>query len=746
MRRLRDWPIAARIALAVGVPLLLVGLAGTRALLDFNGMGRDLARSGEARQEAAAAADIQEAVLRLKVATREYAARNSAARLEAARTAHAAARDAIGQRPELQRLLADYWGGFEAMAARRAEENAARDQGVRGAGTELRRLLDTARANGTADAERLGAAIIGVLLARDYAGRYVETRQPQDRDRALREMTTLQDSLGQLPPALAEPARALAARFRAGLETTSTAGRAVQEINATRADPASEALLARLDDVFRRAQAAAAEAAAQTEARAADARAVLLASGGLALLAGLLVAMLVARGVTRPLGEVTAALQRVEQGDLASEIPQRGRSDEIGRIAEALASFRETAQRARTLEEEQEAERERQAQRQEEVDQLTGLFGRSVSGVFRRMGASVDGMAREVTGLRTDADAGSERAEALRLTAESTTQGVAQVAAAAEELAASGQEIAARVAETANVAAETTSAMTEASARVEALTASAGRIADVTRMIGDIAGRTNLLALNATIEAARAGEAGKGFAIVAGEVKGLAAQTARATEEIAAQIQAMHGEVTATAGAVQRIIGVVGRLDADTAAVAAAVEEQGAATRQIAETAAHVAARMQEVEGASHTMAESAGTTREACGTVMQAADGVREEASGLALEVEEFLSAIAGQGRSERFRRYPMRLPARLRRGGAEQPVTVAALSAGSVTLADRLGISAGEKAELVVEGITRPLRVRGAGEEGGASLLQLPLDLGHISWMEGEIRRLRAGTRDAA
>jgi methyl-accepting chemotaxis protein len=746
MRRLRDWPIAARIALAVGVPLLLVGLAGTRALLDFNGMGRDLARSGEARQEAAAAADIQEAVLRLKVATREYAARNSAARLEAARTAHAAARDAIGQRPELQRLLADYWGGFEAMAARRAEENAARDQGVRGAGTELRRLLDTARANGTADAERLGAAIIGVLLARDYAGRYVETRQPQDRDRALREMTTLQDSLGQFPPALAEPARALAARFRAGLETTSTAGRAVQEINATRADPASEALLARLDDVFRRAQAAAAEAAAQTEARAADARAVLLASGGLALLAGLLVAMLVARGVTRPLGEVTAALQRVEQGDLASEIPQRGRSDEIGRIAEALASFRETAQRARTLEEEQEAERERQAQRQEEVDQLTGLFGRSVSGVFRRMGASVDGMAREVTGLRTDADAGSERAEALRLTAESTTQGVAQVAAAAEELAASGQEIAARVAETANVAAETTSAMTEASARVEALTASAGRIADVTRMIGDIAGRTNLLALNATIEAARAGEAGKGFAIVAGEVKGLAAQTARATEEIAAQIQAMHGEVTATAGAVQRIIGVVGRLDADTAAVAAAVEEQGAATRQIAETAAHVAARMQEVEGASHTMAESAGTTREACGTVMQAADGVREEASGLALEVEEFLSAIAGQGRSERFRRYPMRLPARLRRGGAEQPVTVAALSAGSVTLAERLGISAGEKAELVVEGITRPLRVRGAGEEGGASLLQLPLDLGHISWMEGEIRRLRAGTRDAA
>ncbi|MCU0888187.1 MAG: methyl-accepting chemotaxis protein [Rubritepida sp.] len=746
MRRLRDWPIAARIALAVGVPLLLVGLAGTRALLDFNGMGRDLARSGEARQEAAAAADIQEAVLRLKVATREYAARNSAARLEAARTAHAAARDAIGQRPELQRLLADYWGGFEAMAARRAEENAARDQGVRGAGTELRRLLDTARANGTADVERLGAAIIGVLLARDYAGRYVETRQPQDRDRALREMTTLQDSLGQFPPALAEPARALAARFRAGLETTSTAGRAVQEINATRADPASEALLARLDDVFRRAQAAAAEAAAQTEARAADARAVLLASGGLALLAGLLVAMLVARGVTRPLGEVTAALQRVEQGDLASEIPQRGRSDEIGRIAEALASFRETAQRARTLEEEQEAERERQAQRQEEVDQLTGLFGRSVSGVFRRMGASVDGMAREVTGLRTDADAGSERAEALRLTAESTTQGVAQVAAAAEELAASGQEIAARVAETANVAAETTSAMTEASARVEALTASAGRIADVTRMIGDIAGRTNLLALNATIEAARAGEAGKGFAIVAGEVKGLAAQTARATEEIAAQIQAMHGEVTATAGAVQRIIGVVGRLDADTAAVAAAVEEQGAATRQIAETAAHVAARMQEVEGASHTMAESAGTTREACGTVMQAADGVREEASGLALEVEEFLSAIAGQGRSERFRRYPMRLPARLRRGGAEQPVTVAALSAGSVTLAERLGISAGEKAELVVEGITRPLRVRGAGEEGGASLLQLPLDLGHISWMEGEIRRLRAGTRDAA
>jgi methyl-accepting chemotaxis protein len=282
--------------------------------------------------------------------------------------------------------------------------------------------------------------------------------------------------------------------------------------------------------------------------------------------------------------------------------------------------------------------------------------------------------------------------------------------------------------------------MREARERVDALTGSAGRIADVTRMIGTIAARTNLLALNATIEAARAGEAGKGFAIVAGEVKALAAQTARATEEISTQIQGMGSEVAATAGSVTRIMDVVSRLDADTAAVAAAVEEQGAATRSIAETAAHVAASMRDVEEASLVMARTAEATRATCQGVTEAAEGVRGESEALAAEVEEFLQAVSGQGRTDRFRRVAVRVPGRLLIAGVAEPVTVVNLSAGAAVLDRRVELSPGESAELAMEGVGQPLRVRGAGLEEGRTVVQFPLELAHLDRMEELVRRLDA------
>jgi methyl-accepting chemotaxis protein len=741
MRRLRDWPIAARIGLAVAVPMALFGVALGVAVQGTLSIQHELHGAAQAQRAAALASEQQEAVLRLKVTTREYAARNSAERLQAAREAHAAAAAVIGGEPELNALLAEYWAGFEAIAQRRGAENAARDQGVRAGGSALRSALEAGRAGASPEmADVIDATVIRLMLARDYANRYIETRNPVERDRAQREMAAVAERLGALTPATRAAATPLIERFRTGLDTVSAAGREIATINSERADPASERLIARLEERFRAAQDAARTAERRSEEQASAARAALISGGVLALLLGAAIALLIGRGITRPLADVTAALRRVEKGDLDSPIPHEARRDEVGAIAQALGTFRATARRSRELEEEGRAEHARQAERQEELDQLTGLFGRSVGGVFRRVGTSVDTMGRELGTLAEDATGAVERAGALRATAETTLQGVAQVAAAAEELAASGQEIAARTTGTARVAAEASEAMRDARGRVEALTGSAGRIADVTRMIGTIAARTNLLALNATIEAARAGEAGKGFAIVAGEVKALAAQTARATEEISGQIQAMGAEVQATATAVTHIMDVVARLDADTTAVAAAVEEQGAATRSIAETAAHVASSMREVEEASHVMARSAEATRAACSGASGSAESVRGEAQALSVEVEEFLQAVSGQGRTERFRRVAIRRQARLAMAGREEKVTLTSISAGAALLDSTVSLAPGEPAELLIEGLASAVRVRGAGVENGATVLQFPLDLAQLARMEEAVRRLAA------
>ena len=272
---------------------------------------------------------------------------------------------------------------------------------------------------------------------------------------------------------------------------------------------------------------------------------------------------------------------------------------------------------------------------------LADQFEREMGGVVDAVAASAGQMQQSANALSSAAETSGREADAVAEVSGRAGADVQAVAASAEELAASVAEITRQVAEGAEVARTAASAARATDGTVQGLAQAAQRIGDVVRLISDIAGQTNLLALNATIEAARAGDAGKGFAVVASEVKNLAAQTAKATEEIAAQIGGIQGSTTEAVAALQSITATIERMNEVTTAIAAAVEEQGAATREIARSAALVAEgtgavtrRIEDVRAASSETGRSASEVLDASNDLARQAGLLREKSGSFLQQV----------------------------------------------------------------------------------------------------------------
>jgi methyl-accepting chemotaxis protein len=350
---------------------------------------------------------------------------------------------------------------------------------------------------------------------------------------------------------------------------------------------------------------------------------------------------LIIASVSRPILRMTAAMDKLAGGDKSVEIPSRDNKDEIGSMAQAVDVFRQNMIRADELALAQRAEQEQKAQRQVAIEQHIATFEGSVRSSLDALASAATEMRATSQGMSATAEETSAQATTVAAAAEQASVNVQTVASATEELSSSVAEIGRQVTQSSKIAGQAVDEAGRTNATVQGMSAAAQKIGDVVKLISDIASQTNLLALNATIEAARAGDAGKGFAVVASEVKSLANQTAKATEEIAAQVAAMQGATGDAVQAIESIGGTIGTINEIASTIASAVEEQGAATQEIARNVQEAAQGTNQVSSIIAGVNQAAGETGAAASQVLASAEELGRQAETLRADVDGFLAKI---------------------------------------------------------------------------------------------------------
>lgn len=355
-----------------------------------------------------------------------------------------------------------------------------------------------------------------------------------------------------------------------------------------------------------------------------------------------LIGLFFARTISMPIMSMTKAMGHLAEGDMSVDVPFLEKKDELGLMAAAVQVFKDNAVEVNRLREEQEANAANATLQAQAVrEQMASDFESTVGGIVEAVASAATEMQSSAQALSATSEETSQQSSVVAAAAEEASTNIQTVSSAAEELSSSIAEINRQVLESTQIAESAVENVNATNDRVQGLTQASEKIEAVISLITDIAEQTNLLALNATIEAARAGDAGKGFAVVASEVKELASQTAKATEEIGAQIKDIQDSTSDTVSAIQSIGGTIQSIREISGAIAAAVEEQGSATQEIARNIEQVASGTVEVTSNIAGVNQAATETGHSGSELLSAANELSQQSEFLNAEVGNFLQKV---------------------------------------------------------------------------------------------------------
>jgi methyl-accepting chemotaxis protein len=433
-----------------------------------------------------------------------------------------------------------------------------------------------------------------------------------------------------------------APKYRTTIDSVTKAVATQAALLKDRADPARIELDKILEETDGALTKYAEDLAATVDAQEARSETVTLSAQALVVLVLIGSAVFAAYNIARPIRRIGDVLMTLANGDKSVDVPYAARGDEVGDAARAASTFKDNLVRIEKMEAEQkEAEQREAANRKREMQRLADEFQSAVGGIVQTVSSASSQLESAAGTLTKTAEKTQQLSGVVASASEEASANVQSVASASEEMSSSVNEIARQVQESSRIAGEAVQQAQKTDARIAELSQAASRIGDVVKLITAIAEQTNLLALNATIEAARAGEAGKGFAVVAQEVKALAAQTAKATDEIGSQIGSMQAATGESVAAIKEIGGTIARIAEIASTIAAAVEEQGAATQEISRNVQQAAQGTAQVATNITDVNRGASETGSASEQVLSSARSLSGESQHLKAEVDKFLSTV---------------------------------------------------------------------------------------------------------